>query len=189
MNVRRPWQYPLLLAAAIAANSTTAAAQSETPEEVALRYVTAMQTSNWMEVSELMHPDALHELRELFTLLFEVPEASELVGQLLGVSSVTEAQAMSDTALFAGFIEFVVTQDANVADALRTARIEVLGHVPEGTTDAHVVFRTEMTVRGVDMTQMDVISVRRSGDTWRSLLKGDMSAIAAAIRQSLQTKP
>ena len=77
---------------------------------------------------------------------------------------------------------------ADFATALRTATVDVLGHVAEDT-DAHVVFRMTMLVQGIEMTQLDVITLRRHGEEWRGLLAGDLAAVAQAIRMQLAPQP
>jgi hypothetical protein len=41
-----------------------------------------------------------------------------------------------------------------------------------------------MTVNGVTISQMDVFSLIRYESSWRGILKGDFSALAAMIRQA-----
>ncbi len=181
-NVRCAVRIALALSCVV---PSVARPQTTTPEAAAEAYVTAMKDGNWMGMAGLMHAEALAELREIFTPMFALPESQDVLPDLLGVETLTEAEALTDTELFAAFMRFIVTQDPDVADALRTSTVQVLGHVLEGDRDAHVVFRTSMKVSGIDMTQMDVITLRRAGMTWRGLLKGDLSAVAMAIRQAL----
>jgi hypothetical protein len=167
---------------------SSATAQTTDPEQVARQYTQAMQAGDWMGMAALMHPAALRELRDLFDPIFAMPGAERTVPMLLGVSTMDEARTLSDTGLFAGFIQFMVNQDPNVASALSTAKVDVIGHVPEGN-DAHVVFRTTLEVQGITMTQMDVITMRPSGSEWRGLLAGDLAAVAQAIRTQLSQPP
>ncbi len=163
-------------------------AQSTDPEHVAQQYTEALRAGDWTHMAELMHPDALRELRILFDPLFDLPAANDALPELLGVRTLDEARALSDTGLFAGFMQFIVNQDPNVADALESADVDVLGHVREAD-DAHVVFRMTMEVQDIQMVQMDVITLRKSGDQWRGLLAGDLAAVAQAIRNQLGPTP
>ncbi len=164
-------------------------AQQETPEDVAQRYVSAMQAADWDTMAGLMDQSALKSMRDLLSPLFDLPEAAELRQRFLGVETVDEAAALSDTAVFARFMQFVGSQEPSLQEALKTSRMRVIGHIPEGGDTVHVVYRMTMTVEGITMTRLDVFSLRQHGETWRGLLAGDVSALAAALRAALEPYP
>ena len=159
----------------------------ETPEQVTERFVAAMRAADWNGMASLMHQNALKEMRQLLSGVFEAPNGAQIRQQLLGVTTVQQAQALSDTAVFASLMR-MTTQDADVAELLRSAKVQVLGHVNEGTDTVHVVYRMAMTVNGIPITKMDVMSLARSPVGWRGLLKGDVSALAAGMRAALQSQ-
>jgi hypothetical protein len=133
----------------------------------------------------LMHPDALRELRRLMAALFEAPNADALREQLLGIKTLAEAKALSDTAVFEALMR-ATSQRAEMAEALRSATVQLLGHVNEGVDTTHVVYRMAMTIDSIPITRMDVMTLARSPYGWRGLLKGDLSALAARLRAVLQ---
>jgi hypothetical protein len=175
----------LLLLVAPFPAPTWAQAQGESPQQVTRRFMQAMQGGDWTGMAALMHPAALRQLRELLTVLFEAERADDIRQRLLGVSTVAEARALSDTALFAALMRVTIQQNAGLVDVLRTAQLEVLGQVAEGRDTTHVVYRMAMTIQGTPITRMDVMSLARSPGGWRGLLKGDVSALAAAIRAAI----
>ena len=160
---------------------------AETPEQVTERFVAAMRAADWNGMASLMHQNALKEMRQLLSGVFEAPNAGQIRQQLLGVTTVQQAQALSDTAVFASLMR-MTTQDADVAELLRSAKVEVLGHVNEGADTVHVVYRMAMTINGIPITKMDVMSLARSPVGWRGLLKGDVTALAAGIRAATQSQ-
>ena len=166
---------------------TTPAQSAETPEQITDRFIAAMRAADWNGMAALMHQNALKEMRQLLAGVFEAPNAGQFRQQLLGVSTVQQAQALSDTAVFAALMR-MSTQDADVAELLKTAKVQVLGHVNEGADTVHVVYRMAMTINGIPITKMDVMSLARSPVGWRSLLKGDVTALAAGIRASMQSQ-
>ncbi len=91
---------------------------------------------------------------------------------------------MCDAAVFARFVPSVTERNPSVAQALATAEMQVLGHLPEGADTAHVVYRMHMTAMGTPVSRMDVLSFARSGGEWRGLLKGDMAAMANALQRA-----
>lgn len=178
----------LVVLAAGGAGAPYAAAQQavETPEQVAVRYMDAIRSSDWAGAAALMHPEALRELHELFRPILEAPEGAEFRRMLLGVNDVQEAVAASDTLVFVSLMRLTVSQESGLGDALRSATARVLGTVPEGPDTAHVVARMVLSIQGVSASVMEVTSFRRWGTTWRGLLKGELSAMAAALRRSLE---
>lgn len=172
----------LLLAALAAAPSHAQIA--ETPEQVTERFVAAMRTGDWQGMASLMHRNALSEMRQLLAAVFEAPKADVIRQQLLGVSTVAEAQALSDTAVFASLMR-MTTQQAGLAEVLASAKVQVLGHVSEGKDTMHVVYRLAMTIDGISISKMDVMSLARSPVGWRGLLKGEVSALAAGLRAAM----
>ncbi|HEX9346309.1 MAG TPA: hypothetical protein VF919_01940 [Gemmatimonadales bacterium] len=159
----------------------------ETPEQVTERFVAAMRAADWNGMASLMHQNALKEMRQLLSGVFEAPNGAQIRQQLLGVTTVQQAQALSDTAVFASLMR-MTTQDADVAELLRSAKVQVLGHVNEGADTVHVVYRMAMTINGIPITKMDVMSLARSPVGWRGLLKGDVTALAAGIRAATQSQ-
>ena len=160
---------------------------AETPEQVTERFIAAMRAADWQGMASLMHQNALKQMRQLLAGVFEAPNAGPIRQQLLGVTTVQQAQAMSDTAVFAALMR-MTTQDANVAELLKNAKVQVLGHVNESPDTVHVVYRMVMTINGVPVTKMDVMSLARSPVGWRGLLKGDFSALAAGLRAAMQSQ-
>ncbi|MGH8623006.1 MAG: hypothetical protein ACRET3_12780 [Burkholderiales bacterium] len=150
-----------------------------------LRYIDAIRANDWKATAALMHPAALHQLREYFSMLFDDPNAEAIRRELLGVSNVVEARALSDTALFESLLR-LSARSPELSAAYRAAKVQILGQVNEGRDTTHVVYRMQMTLEGAPVTTLDVFSLARSPAGWRGLLKGDMAGMAAAIRASLQ---
>ena len=162
-------------------------AQTEPPEAVAERYFAAMRVEDAVAVAQLMHPDALAELRGLLEPLFlsTLPEANDFRQRFLGVRTAAEAQALSDTTVFVNFLGSLSGQVPLFGAALRGASMEALGHVSEGADTAHVVYRVTVEIESLTVQRMAVVSLRRYGDTWRGLLTGDYSQLATVLRATL----
>jgi hypothetical protein len=186
-RARRAYRIGLALAVGVVSTrrAITAQAAPETPPQVTDRFVTALRTADYPAMTALMHPMALHQLRDLFGPILELPQAGEYRDRLLGVATVAEVRALSDTAFFTAFLRATSERDADLLDALAGATVHIIGWVPEGPDTAHVVYRMGMTVRGAAVSQMDVMSLGRLGNAWRGLLKGDFSAMAAALRDAV----
>ena len=58
--------------------------------------------------------------------------------------------------------------------------------VAEGADVRHVVTRSKVAAQGIEMTKMDVVSLRRTPQGWRVQLKGDMTGMAELMKRRLQ---
>jgi hypothetical protein len=176
----------LVLSIAALIVPTALVAQADTPESVTLEYLDAMRERDWNRIARLTHPDAFGELRELLHPLFEsrLPEADDFRQQFLGVRTLGEAQALTDTTVFINFLRFMGERVPALEDASRRAVIEPIGHIVQADT-AYVVYRSTTTMQGMPISTMAVFSLRQVGETWRGLLTGDFTALATALRQAL----
>jgi hypothetical protein len=162
----------------------------ETPEQVARQLLGAIRDTNWVRAASLMHPSALAQFHDLFrpVLQCDNPAAVQARKEVFGVGSAVEAARMSDTALMASLLRFGTTREQGVAAMLRTAQLNVIGHVAEGVDTVHVLARISLLVESMPFSQVEVISFRRYGSTWRSMLKADISAMGTMLRRLCVTE-
>lgn len=161
---------------------------ADSPEAAALRQMEAMRARDFTAMAALMHPDALREIRDFLVPILEHDEGAEFREMLLGTDDVAVLDTLSHAALFAQFLQFVMASDSSIGASLGAAQMTPIGHLMEGDT-VHVVSRLTVTLEGVAMTQMDVLSLRHYQGQWRSLLSGDLSGLVAMIRQALLGPP
>jgi hypothetical protein len=167
-----------------------AVAQSETPEAVAQRYVSAMRETDWGKAATLMHPSALQQLRSLFDpiLLMDSPEADGVRREIFGFPTKQAAIAASDSALFVNLMSFTIGRQEGMESAMRTTQFSHIGTVTEGRDTVHVLGRMSMRVMDLPVSQLEVISLMRYGNSWRGVLKGDLVTMAAGLRKALERK-
>lgn len=188
LSLLTPRSHALALAL-LACGATPALSQrdSATPEQVASRYMQAMKAQQWDSMAYLMHPYALRQLRELLGPLFEAPSMDGPRQELLGVRTLAEARALSDTAVFVALISRVMSSQAQLTEFLRDATIQFIGHVPEGRDTVHVVYRMRYQKGEAAISKMDVVSMQRMGITWRALLSADLRMLGAMLRRQAGT--
>lgn len=173
-----------LFAVGLLTLAPAAASQApETPEQVAQHYLRAMAAQQWDTLAALMHPAALRQLRSLLAPLFESPTMDGSREELLGVRSLSEAQALSDKAVFAAFMGRISQSQGQAMEILRDSRIQLIGHVAEGTDTVHVVYRMNYEKGDAAVSKMDVFSMQRMGGTWRGLLAADFRMLGAMLRR------
>jgi hypothetical protein len=155
------------------------------PEEAARAFTSAMRSRDWDRLSSLMHSQALSEFRGMLQPVIELPEAGDFRRGLFGTPDPAAIDALPDTEFFERFIGAMFSQAPAIGDMLDDADLHVIGRVMEGET-AHVVSRLEMSVEGIDVSKVEVMSFKREKDEWRALLTGEVSNVAAALRASTQ---
>jgi len=177
---------PVGLAAQDAANHAPARPpDASTPEAATLSLVESIRAADYERMADLMHPDALEELRRLFEPILEAPEMADFRQEIFGVSSTDSATALSGRAIYETIISFALGSDPATAAAMQSVRAEVVGHVAEGDT-AHVVYRMNMNVEGFELAQTAVASFREHEGRWLGLLTADIRGMIAGLRQALE---
>lgn len=152
-----------------------------TPEAAATAFGKALSSADWPGAARLMHPSAIRQLRDLFSLALSNDKLSQAREQIFGFKSAAEAKEAPDTVLFAAFLKHVLTRQQGFVEAMKTATITPLGHIQPGDT-AFVVTRLNYHVSGVAVTQFDVMPFVRAGPVWKGALKSDFINMAAMLR-------
>lgn len=157
-------------------------ALSVSPDSVAADYWRAFQDRDFDRAAAMMHPEALAHFRDMMMEIESVsPETTQLMSE--GLSSF---EAATPEEAFAGFMRGMTALTPEMGDIFGSTRTEIIGHVAENDSTAHVVTRSRMSSAGVDLTQMQVISMRRHEDAWRVLLSGEIGNLAGALRSGLE---
>jgi hypothetical protein len=182
-----------LAPAALAAQETAAprpagALDASTPEAATVSLVDRIRTADYEGMADLMHPEALAELRELFLPILEAEEMADFRTEVFGTPSVEQATALSGSEIYRTIISFALGADPATASAMQSVEADVVGHIMEGDT-AHVVYRMNMNVEGFEMSQTAVASYRQHEARWLGLLTADLRGMVAGLRQALEERP
>jgi hypothetical protein len=174
-----------LLIAGVLSAPLAAQADSETPEQVAGELLAAMRDTNWFRAASLMHPSALAQFHDMFRPILQCDNSAavEARNQVFGFASAVEAARASDTALIATLLRRGMNREKGFASILRTAKLQIIGHVPEGRDTVHVLARLSLSIDSIPFSQVEVLSFQRYGSTWRTLLKADISALGGMLRR------
>ena len=162
-----------------------ASAQTSTPEEVAAELSQAYKDFDLERAASLMHSDALTRLQEIILEIASVDSTGEVAAMFTGETDMDVINSMSAETAFVRFFEALMQIQPEIAEAFKSLETEVLGHITEGEDLAHVVTRGTVSMMGMEMTQMEVITLQRDGNEWRALLSGDLNNFAEAVRANL----
>ncbi|HEV7868440.1 MAG TPA: hypothetical protein VGO90_12215 [Chthoniobacteraceae bacterium] len=184
--------YCLLLAGLTLGLLGVCSSAADTPEAIVQRQMATMRAGDWKGFTALMHDSALQEFRTSFTSLLEaVPEGEARTGILQGLfggKAQSEVVALEPAAFFATFMESLSNVNPMMKQGLSGAEGEVLGHVDEGPDKTHVVMRLKLTMGDINVTKMDVTSLKRDGDSWKTLLSGDIQTMVAGMMKAMKGK-
>ncbi len=169
------------LVVAVLAFAPGARAQ-QTPEQVVQQYFDTFVRGDYAANVALMHPGALTDMREMMSGMVALA-GTEDEGQLremFGVSSVEEFNRLTPAQLFERLLRWQLDKP-EMREVLSGARTEVLGHVMEGDSLAHVVYRMRMSVGEMSVDQVQVAPVKQSDGQWRVLLTGTFAGMMNAV--------
>jgi hypothetical protein len=169
---------PALLVLAFAPALTAQA----TPEAVVQRYFDSFRTGDYAGNVALMHPEALQSMKETMSGLVALPGAAEEPGfqEMFGVSTIAEFNQLDPAVLFERIIRSQL-EDPEMREIMSGSQTTVLGHVMEGDSVAHVVYRMRMTVGEMEMDQVQVAPLKRADGEWRVLLTGSLAGMMNAV--------
>jgi hypothetical protein len=171
----------LLFALVLGVGVPVGAVAGETPEQVADAYLDAIRTEGFAVVPDYIHPDERERFRGMLlpVLLGDGPAAEPLRKAFFGEKATpASVQAMDAKAFMQGFMGFAQNQMATLDVSI--GRSEMLGSVREGDV-VHLVTRSTAGAGALQLTQMEVISLKPYEDTWRLMLSGKMEGMAQAL--------
>jgi hypothetical protein len=159
----------------------------ETPESVAKNYFAAMQSGEWAKCAGLMHPEALVSMKRTFGSIVKADKSGEAAKALFGLKSAAEFEQLSDTAVFEKLMSFITGAVPDLKTALAASTSTILGQVAESPELAHIVYRTQIKVGAAEITQVELISFKKSGSSWRALLTADMEELFQKFAEGLSS--
>ena len=171
----------LLITLSLTLGFQAGAAASETPEQVADAYINAIRTEGLVAVPAYIHPDELERFRDMLlpVLVGDGPVADGLRTVFFGEeATLASVRAMGAQDFMKGFMGFVQSQMSTLDVSIGES--ETLGSVREGEV-VHLVTRNTAGAGPLQLTQMEVISLKPYQGTWRLMLSGKMEGLAQAL--------
>ena len=165
----------------------TLAELTATPEDAATLFLRSVRAIRWSTAAQFMHADALADFRETVTMIAEADTSGANREYLVGVDAAGLA-ALDPAEIFDRAIGALIEDMPGLMHALYDRDDEVLGHVPDGARDAHVVYRTTARISGA-LPEVKVARMR-AGDAggWRVLWSDELEVLEAALRGVPRTR-
>lgn len=166
---------------------TNASADENSPEKTALRAMEALRENRVGDFAEEMHPEALKSFKTAILDVMDSAEKAGREGELLSlfedVTAVSDLRKLDDKAFFESFYKGVIKMQPRIRDSMKGMTIEVIGHVKEGADMLHVVYRGTVNSGDLKISQLSVMSMKKSGERWGMLLTNDLEALAATLKK------
>ena len=174
-----------LLALLAACSACQLANAQSRPEDVALAYADAVRTRGLDAIPEYIHPDELARFKKmLLPVLVDSPIGEGLRTVAFGAEATPESvSALSDADFMRGFMAFTGQQMKQLG--VKFGSMAVVGAVHEGEV-VHLVTRNTAGAAGVQMTAMEVVSLKPYQQSWKLLLSGQLEGMAQAMKAQAQ---
>jgi hypothetical protein len=150
----------------------------------------AARKGEWSRYADLLHPESLQDYKRLWqpALRAAARKGPEEQANVLHFFD-RAADLESVTALKPK--AFFVSSMKGMAAQLRRERIpntqfgdgKIIGTVREGEDQAHVVVRMRRNVGKAEMTQVEVVTLKRSDKEWKLLLPDSVRIMAESFRR------
>jgi len=175
---------PIPIAGALAQEKPT---HDKTSPEAVVRFaMAAMKEDRMSDFARTMHPGELKKLQDLMVSAAIEAENKGQAKQLLvlfpGTKSVDDLKKMSGEDFFASFFQGITRLRPEFKQVLGGSEATILGKVPEGTETMHVLCRMTMTINGIKVSKVDVISLRKEGSQWGMVLNAEFEGMAKMLK-------
>ncbi|MGN6153416.1 MAG: hypothetical protein ACTHOH_15645 [Lysobacteraceae bacterium] len=157
-----------------------------TPQQVAAESFERMRAGDWPGAAATFDPAALRQFRGMLGATDDAGKLAPMLQMLLGVDDAAALAKLDDTAFFAGFLK---TMMGRMQGMVSLGDQQILGAVPEGDRQVHLVTRNTAEAMGIRMTRMEVVSLNRTPQGWRLALSGQMEGMAEMMRKMSEAGP
>jgi len=162
-----------------------------TPRGVVERSEKLLIALDFDAFAECMHPSALARFKTMMWPIFELIADKDTTANAAALAMF--GLEKSDSGLvdippgqvFANFMRGLANFLPEFKSAMESSRSEYIGEIAEGDSLVHIVARSSAAAGGTEVTEMEVVTVRRYGEEWRLELSGKMEGFAQSIGQRL----
>ncbi len=157
-------------------------AQGSGPLVTTEKFYDHLRNTDYVAAADMFDPAEVAEFRDLLRVVFDNPSETDIqqMQAMFGPDfTIEKIRAMSDAEFFSTFLRMIF-QQLLATGAMSLDGVEILGSVADGDDQAHVVIRQTIGFGDNPVEMMDVVSLRRSGDEWKLIMKGDMKALGCS---------
>jgi hypothetical protein len=162
-----------------------------TPEGMIKLYFDAFKSGDHERMAANMHPDELEKLKkELLPVVARGIEGAQsgMTRDQYALTLFADSEDIeiitneSPAEFFVRFMSWINRMNPMLKNTIGGASIETVGHLMEGDL-AHVVYRVMINMSGTRMTQLSVMSVKKSGDEWKLMMSGEIEGMGKLLQR------
>lgn len=164
----------------VALHAQTIEELTATPEAAADGFLRSIRAIRWETVALFLHPETQTRFRTTVEMIVDADTTGAMLDFLVDAPR-AELTARSSEGVFDGAIGAVIDDMPGLMHAMFDRDDVVVGAVPEGADDAHVVYRTTARLSGA-VSEVKVLQMRRSSAGWRVVWSDELEVLDAALR-------
>ena len=186
------FRHTLLFAALAVVMSipASASAQSDPARSVVEGYIAAQHRLDWKAAASYIAPTDLAEFKKTFQSIFAgIPgqvDTTILRPASFGKKAAADIASADSVSYFAGIFTTVFELYPVMRDMASTSSNTVLGSVNEGDTLKHFLCRVNAKVQQETISNIEVISLYKSGGKWYVMVKRSVEQMANLVRRSIR---
>jgi hypothetical protein len=148
----------------------------------------AARKRDWDAFAALIHPESLKDFKALFVPVLQAAakrggaDQTDLLSLFDGAKDLKTIRAWEAKHFFVSFARGY-TSRAPLNAPLGSATIRILGMVPEGADQVHVVVRATQMIAKTEISKVDVVTLKRSGREWKMLLPSELRVVAETMKR------
>lgn len=195
-SIRKIYLFALLILAVsgiiISGCTQTSVLPRTEATDIAEKAYTAMSSLDWETFSELLHPDALAEFKNMIypVVAASIPRTDSgfvrdsvpIFGSLMSISTMEQADGIT---FFNNVMNAAFDNTPQLQQTFSSIRSTVVGELPEGDNIVHVLTRTTLTI-GKDINEMSVMSIEKIDGEPKLHLPPRIKGLAQLIAQSFR---
>ena len=136
-------------------------------------------------IGDSMHPDELKKFQKMVSPLVKKAlaegDGAEIFADLADRDDPKRMADWNGKEFMNRFFRGVTRVQPGIEKVLKSAKIDVIGHVNEGEV-SHVVVRMTMSTQGIEVEKLSVLSVKKYEGIPMLMLTGEMKGMAQALK-------
>jgi len=193
---------PPLILLLLAALLPVALRAAPSPEEVANGHLIATKEANWAAYTASLHPEALKRFKAMMIPAAEAAQAAakatdrpadqpagkSILERVFDNADIAKLKAAAPAEFFQTFITNWSAKNRGFTQTMKSATIQMLGHVSEGDRQAHAIYRMTIPTGNARVTKVEVISLEKDGEVWKCQLSSELDNLAGSLMRQLKAK-
>jgi hypothetical protein len=151
-----------------------------TPDSSVALFLRSVRAIRWSAAAQFLDLETLGRFRTTVTMISDADATGDVRSYLVGVDSAGLA-ALEAATVFDRAIGVMIDAMPGLMHSIYDRDDEVLGHVLEGDSQAHVVYRTAARISGA-VPEVKVMQMRRGAAGWRVAWSDELEVLEAALR-------